>query len=551
LNSQPDAIARLNYNIDPELERIIRKCMEKDAERRYQTARELLIDLKNLKRDSESGASRISTAPRVSKRSSAMPIAIVVAVIALAAATFFLLKSKDTSEIRSLAVLPFVNSNSDPENEWLSDGITETTINSLSQIPDLKVMARSTVDRFKALDPLETGRKLKVDAVLTGTVNRQKNDLVIATELVNVSDGSLIWGKNYRNTFSDLTIVQRDISEKISDELRKKLTGNQKQEITKQFSVNPEAYELYLKGRFYWNLRGADGILKSIDYFNQAIAKDPSFSLAYSGLSLAYVVNSSPFSPEIRYQKGLEAAKKALELDPSSAEANVALGATKELELKWHEAEALYRKGIQLDPNYPTGHQWLGETLNGLGKNAEGIAELRKALEYDPLSPIINTSLGTLLYFGRHYDEAIQQFRKSIDLDKNLVLPREGLVQTLLRKKQYQEAIDEYEKLAKLEGRFKEEESGIKEVRSALLSKGEKGFWDKKLEFDLQGGMESCYEIACDYALLGQKEKAFEWLDQCAKANDRNLNDMKVDPRLDSIRNDPRFNNYLRLRNLI
>jgi serine/threonine-protein kinase len=550
LNSQPDAIARLNYNIDTELERIIRKCMEKDPERRYQTARELLIDLKNLKRDSESG-SRVTTAPRVSKRFSAIPIAIVVAVIVLAAAAFFLLKLRGTSEIRSLAVLPFVNSNSDPENEWLSDGITETTINSLSQIPDLKVMARSTVDRFKALDPLETGRKLKVDAVLTGTVNTQKNDLVIAAELVNVRDGSLIWGKNYRNTFSDLTTVQRDISEKISDELRRKLTGDQKQDITKHFSVNPEAYELYLKGRFYWNLRSADGILKSIDYFNQAIAKDPSFSRAYSGLSLAYVVNSSPFPREIRYEKGLAAAKKALELDPSSAEANVALGATKELELKWHEAETLYRKGIQLDPNYPTGHQWLGETLNTLGKNAEGIVELRKALEYDPLSPIINTSLGALLYFGKRYDESIQQFRKSIELDKNLSLPRDGLVQALLRKKQYLEAINEYENLAKLQGRFDKEENGIKEVRSAFLSRGEKGFWDKKLEFDLQNGMESCYEIVCDYALLSQKEKAFEWLDRCAKENDWNLNDMKVDPRLDSIRNDPRFTNYLRLRNLI
>ena len=549
LNSQPDAIARLNYNIDPELERIIRKCMEKDPERRYQTARELLIDLKNLKRDSESG-SKVSVALPVSKRSNVMRIVVALAVIAVAIATFFLFNLKKTSNIRSLAVLPFVNSNSDPENQWLSDGITETTINSLSQIPDLKVMARSTVDRFKSLDPIETGKKLKVDAILTGTVDRRKDDLVIAAELVNVSDGSLIWGKNYRNNFSDLTTVQRDISEKISDELRKKLTGNQKEEITKEFSVNSEAYELYLKGRFQWNLRTPDGILKSVEYFNQAIGKDPSFSRAYSGLALAYIVQSSPFPREIRYEKAVKAANKAVELDPTSGEAYVALAGTKELELKWKEAEELYRKGIQLEPNYATGHQWLGETLNSRGKMNEGISELKKALEYDPLSPIINTSLANLFYYAQRYDESVSQYRKSIELDKKLLQPREGLVQALIMKKKYLEAISEYELLAKIEGRFEEEEPAIKEVREAYIKNGEKGFWEKKLEFDLQGGTESAFEIARDYAVLGQIDKAFEWLDLCFKDRDHGLDEMKVDPRLDSLRKDPRFDKYLRLMNL-
>ena len=191
----------MNYNIDAELERIIRKCIEKDPERRYQSARELLIDLKNLKRDSESGA-RFSTTQRAPGRSNVLRIAAAAGVLAIVGAIIYFMGLRNKTEIRSLAVLPFVNSNSDPENEWLTDGITETTINSLSQIPDLKVMARSTVNRFKgkSSDPIETGRKLKVDAVLTGTVNQQKNDLVIGAELVNVSDGSLIWGKNYRNS---------------------------------------------------------------------------------------------------------------------------------------------------------------------------------------------------------------------------------------------------------------------------------------------------------------------------------------------------------------
>ena len=551
LNSQPDAIARLNYNIDAELERIIRKCIEKDPERRYQSARELLIDLKNLKRDSESGA-RTPTTPRAPGRSNILRIVAAAGALAIVGALIYFTSLRNKTEIRSLAVLPFVNSNSDPENEWLTDGITESTINSLSQIPDLKVMARSTVSRFKgkSSDPLEAGKKLKVDAVLTGTVDQQKNDLVIGAELVNVSDGSLIWGKNYRNNISDLSIVQRDISEKISDELRKKLSGEQKQEIAKEFSVNPQAYELYLKGRFNWNLRSPDGIIKSIDYFNQAIQKDPSFARAYAGLSLAYVVRSSPFSREIRYEKAVGPANKAVELDPSSAEAYVALGGTKELQWKWKEAEQLYRKATELEPNYPTAHQWLGETLNTLGKSDEGIREVKKALEYDPLSPIINTSLAHILYFARRYDEAIAQYRTSIELDPKMQHPREGLVQTLLIKKQYSEAISEYEELARMTGTYDQQKNVIKEVRDAFQAEGEKGFWQKKLELDLRGGIESAFDIAWDYASLGKIDQSFEWLTKAIEIRDPGLDEIEVDPRFDSLRSDPRFKNCLRSMNL-
>lgn len=547
LNSQPDAIARLNYNIEPELERIIRKCMEKDPERRYQTAHELLIDLKNLKRDSESGQ-QISAIQRRPAKINKIAIALGLGILAVALAGYFLFLGKSKNEIKSLAVLPFVNS--DSENEWLTDGITETTINSLSQIPDLKVMARSTVNRFKTSDPLETGKKLKVDAVLTGSVDRQNNDLVIAAELVNVKDGSLIWGKNYRNNFSDLTIVQRDISEKISDELRQKLTGNQKQEIAKDFNVNPEAYELYLKGRFHWNLRTQDGIRKAVEYFNQAIEKDPSFSRAYAGLALAYIVRVSPFDEEIKYERGVAAANKAAELDPSSAEAYAALGGIKELRRNWSDAEQQYRKAIQLEPNYATAHQWLGETLAARGSIEEGISELRKALEYDPLSPIINTSLATVLYYARRYDDAISQYRKSIELDRNLPQPREGLVRLLVVKKQYLEAIREYEQFAKLDGRFEREESGINEIRNAFLTNGEKGFWQKKLELNLREGDHLAFEIMWDYANLSEIDKAFEWMDKVIQLNDQSINEMKVDPIMDPLRGDPRFKKYLQILNL-
>ncbi|MCI0441687.1 tetratricopeptide repeat protein, partial [bacterium] len=404
-----------------------------------------------------------------------MRYAIVIAILAIAIASIFYFRYAKRTEIRSLAVLPFVNSNQDPSKAWLTDGITETTINSLSQIPDLKVMARSTVDRYKGkeLDPLKAGRDLKVDAVLIGNISQQGNDLVIGAELVKVDDGSLIWGENYRNKISDLVSMQRTISEKISDELHARLTGEQKKIISKQFAVNPEAYELYLKGRFFWNRQDEEDIKKAIVFFQQAISKDPNYALAYVGLADCYVVRSSPFSREVRLEKGSAAANKALELEPTLAEAYVSLGATKELKWDWSSAEKLYRKAIQLNPNYPTAHQWLSEILIQSGRTDEGLIESRRALEMDPLSTIMNVSLAGNLYFARKFDESIAQCRKTIELDPDSFMPRERLIQALLEKRQYLDAVSEYVKLVKIYGTYEKEAADIETVKQEYFTLGE------------------------------------------------------------------------------
>ena len=554
LNSQPEAIARFNYNIDPALEHIIRKCMEKDPDRRYQSARELLIDLKNLKRDTESSP-RTEFRGVVSKQKSLMRYAIVIAILAVAIAAIFYFRYAKRSEIRSLAVLPFVNSNQDPSKSWLTDGITETTINSLSQIPDLKVMAHSTVDRYKGktLDPQKAGRDLKVDAVLTGNVSQQGNDLVIGAELVKVDDGSLIWGENYRNKISDLVSMQRTISEKISHELRTRLTGEQTKVISKQFSVNPEAYELYLKGRFFWNKRNEDDIRKAIELFQQAINKDPNYALAYVGLADCYVVKSAPFSREVRLQKGNEAANKALELQPTLAEAYVSSGAAKELEWDWKGAEKLYRKAIELNPNYPTAHQWLSEILVQSGRIDEGLAESHRALELDPLATIMNVSLAANLYFARRFDESIAQCRKTIELDPESELPRNRLIEGLLMKKHFTEAFSEYEKLTKMLGVYDKESAAIEAVKNEYSTLGEEGFWKKKLEFDLQNlshGEGSYYNIAINYSMLRENDAAFFWLEKSVKSRELQLDELKVDPRMDPIQSDPRFKDFLHRVNL-
>lgn len=555
LNSQPEAIGRFNYNIDPALENIIRKCMEKDADRRYQSARELLIDLKNLKRDTESGSRpQLQAQPA---RKNILPyalIAIVLAAVVIGGLYYF--RYAKRSEIRSLAVLPFVNTNANPENEWLGDGITETTINSLSQIPDLKVMARSTVDRYKgkSFDPQKAGKDLKVDAVLTGNVSQQGDDVVIGTELVKVEDGSLIWGENYRNKISDLVSMQRTISEKISDELHARLTGEQKKVISHQFSVNPEAYQLYLKGRFFWNKRGEDDIKKAVELFQQAINKDPSYALAYVGLADCYVVKSAPYSREVRLEKGAAAANKALELEPTLAEAYVSLGAVKELDWNWKDAERLYRKAIELNPNYPTAHQWLGEILVQSGRIEEGLNENHKALELDPLSTIMNVSLAANLYYARKFDESIAQCRKTMELDPESFMPRERLIQNLLEKKEFDEGFSEYEKLTKIYETYEEEKADIEAVKEDYLKLGEEGFWKKKLEFDLKNfkkGQGTYYNIAVNYAMLRENDAAFALLGKSIELRESQVDQIKVDPRMDPLRSDPRFNDLLRKVNLL
>jgi eukaryotic-like serine/threonine-protein kinase len=562
LNAQPEAIARFNYNIDPELERIIRKCMEKDPERRYQSARELLIDLKNLKRDSESGhsTSNVRASQRHARGRRGAPallwLAGILLLLGLAAGIFYYLRNARGSDIRSLAVLPFANVNGNPNEEWLSDGITENTINSLSQLPELKVMARSTVFRYKNqnLDPQKIGNELKVDAVLTGTMNEKGNDLVVNAELVNVRDGSQIWGHQYNRKTSDIMQVQKELSQDISEKLRSKLTGEEKQKISKDYTQNAKAYQLYMKGRYHWNKRTGDGIKKGIEYFQQAIDLDPTFALAYAGLADSYLINSAPFSPEERLLRGKAAAEKSYELDPLLAEAQASMGATKEEMWEWDEAEKFYRKALLTNPNYATAHQWLGELLAHHGKFDEAIAEGEKAIELDPLSLIINTSLGTTYYLARDYDLAIQQSIKTIELFPNSTLPYPTLIDSYAQKKMIPEVFQAEENLLRAEGAWERDKEKLEKVRQIYLKSGEKAMWKEVLDIHLesyQRGDSSPWDIAQDYANVGDRDQTIQWLQKSVAARDPGIGEIMVKPKFDKLHSDPRFQELLRKMNLV
>src|SRR5262249_6088987 len=355
ISEAPDAIARFNYKVDPEFERIVRKCLEKDTDRRYQSARDLLIDLRNSKRDAQSGS---LTSMKLSNFLSRFAM-ILIALVAIGA-IFYYWRSNHNAAIQSVAVLPFVDSTASPDTEYLSDGITEATINTLSRLPALKVMARSTVFRYRGSkdDPQRIGRELKVDAVVTGTMNRQAQALVIDAELVNVQDGSQIWGQQYTGNVSDVLTLQQNIGQQISEQVRPHLTGEQQKALTQKVTTSPQAYQLYLQGRFYWNKRTPEGFMKAIDYFNQAIEKDPDYALAYAGIADCYVTEGSPFPYELRVAKAQQAVEKALELDDSLAEAHTSKAAALSWILDWKGAEREFQRAIRLNPNYPTAHQW-------------------------------------------------------------------------------------------------------------------------------------------------------------------------------------------------
>jgi eukaryotic-like serine/threonine-protein kinase len=464
LDAQPAPALRLNPDLPPELDRIINKALEKDRDLRYQNAADLRADLSRLKRDLDSGRSSpaevaeapatISSAKVTAAGGSRWPLwgGLALLLVVIAVGAYWLRPRAEANKVSSIAVLPFVNATADPNNEYLSDGLTESLISTLSQLPGMKVMARSTVFRFKNSqeDPQKVGQTLQVAAVLTGRITQHGDELGIHAELVNSADGSEIWGAQYSRKQVDITQVQSDITRDVSKSLHVQVSGEEQQKLGKAGTSNPEAYRLYLEGRQQWAGRTQQGLKKSIELFQQAIAADPNYALAYAGLSDTYNVAPS-YDIGIDSKPALaladDASRKAVQLDGSLSETHTARAAVLADACRWSEAESEFRRAIEINPNNASAHYFYAFTLLMPETRVdEALAEFRTALSLDPLSPIINTNYGWTLMVAHRYPESLAQFQKVIQQDPNFGPAHFKMSHLYASMGRYAEAVGELQK---------------------------------------------------------------------------------------------------------
>ena len=459
------------------------------------------------------------------------------------------------SDTHSLAVLPFVNVGPDASADYLCDGITESIIASLSQLSQLRVMAYSTVFRYKGMnvDPRDVGQGLGVHSIVTGRVLRLNGKLTITTELVDVMTGFQLWGEHYDREPSDLLIMQHEIAREISENLRLRLTGEQKRLLAKRHTDSTEAYHLYLQGRYNWNKRTPSGTAKAVDYFEQAIRLDPHYALAYAGLADSYnlMAGNSGLPPRETFPKAKAAALKALEMDNTLAEAHTSLSLVRYLfDWEWAAAEQGFQRAIELNPNYATAHHWYGEYLVLSRRFDEGYQELIQARELDPLSLPINADIGQYYFFTRQYERAIEQLNRVFDLEPNFVRALALLGWTFEQMERFDEAIAKFEQATALSGSRTLIVAGLGHAHAVSGNRAEAVKILEALKEQASRLYVSPYEIAVIHAALDENERAFDCLEQACDDHSVWLSWLEVDPRLDTLRADVRFHNLLaRVRN--
>jgi serine/threonine-protein kinase len=594
IREPPPSIASFNPNAPADLQRIVRRCLAKDPDERYQNIKDVALELKEVRREfderaltqkatvptlvgeaktlfredatrirSTTGATTASDNSASTRASSAefivseikqhkvaasliVLLAIIVIGVAAIGVRSYIHARNSEHAVESIAVIPFVNENNDSNIEWVSDGLTESIINSLTQLPNLKVIARSSVFRYKGkeADPIVVGKELGVRAVLTGRVQQRGDTMFISAELVDVRDDKQLWGDQYERKLSDMLSVQRDIAREITNNLRPTLSGVEQTRANKQYTANPEAYQLYLQGRFYWNKRTGPDFDKAIGFFQEAISKDPNYALAYTGLADSYALKVAYTSESARavMPNAKTAAQKALALDENLAEAHASLGQILQYyDYDFPAAEKEYRRAIELNPNYASAHQWFAEQLSSLGRIDEALREIRRALELDPFSPIMNRVYADIYVDGRRYDEAIEQYKKAIEIDPNFPITRYFYGRSYEAKGMYDQALEQYEAFAKI-GRYGLDD--IARSREAYRKSGWKGYLQTSTEQirpRADKGEVPAFVMASFYARLGDSDETMKWLQRCYDERDFRVALIGVSFEFDSMRSDPRF----------
>jgi serine/threonine-protein kinase len=549
LDAEPPSLAQTGKKIPAELEQIVRHCLRKKPEERYQSARDLAADLKAI----TGGGGQAITAPAIKRRPSVawLAAALLIVLVGLGAWLYFSIWRE--SAIDSLAVLPLVNAGGSADAEYLSDGITDSLINSLSALPQLRVMARSTVFTYKGkeVDPRLVGKDLNVRAVLTGRVVQRGDNLIIGAELVNSADGTRLWGDQFTRKLADVLSVQEEIVRQITARLRLSLTGEQQKQLSKRHTVAPEAHQFYLKGRYQWSKSDETGLKNSIELYNRAIDIDPNYALAYAGLADSYFFMSNLFMPpKEAIPRSQAAAKKALEIDETLAEAHAALAmASANYDWQWVEGERDFKRAIELNPGYAPVHNQYGIFLIYLKRFDEAQREMDRASELDPLSPYIHVGTAWPALFSRRYDAAIARLQRIVALNPDFSNGHINLGWAYAAKGAYEEAISAFTKAKQFDPAWY-----ITAYLGNVYARAGKPEQGRKALAELQERAKrehvSNYGFALIHAGLGEKDQAFAALQKSFDARDEYAISINVDPMVDSLRSDPRFADLLRRLNL-
>ncbi len=588
LDGTPTSAIRLNPDLPPKLGDIIDKCLEKDRNLRFQHASEIRTDLQRLKRDSDTGRSAIypdrptqsdhshSAGMPSSARPSSLGLPeasdsaiavgliarhkktligfaslVLLAILALGLGTYRWFESHSNSALDSLAVLPFTNVMADPNAGYISDGLTESLISSLSQLPNLSVRSRSAVFRYKSkdVDPQKAAADLQVEAVVTGRVTQQGDSLLVSAELTDARTNRNLWSEQYSRKVSDVLSVQREIAAEISAHLREHLTGEQKAKLSNGGTSDPEAYQLYLKGRFYWEKRTPEALAKSRDFFTQAIAEDPNYANAYVGLADYWGVVGDyvpmPLSEILPQVKA--AASKALELDETLPAAHTALGQAHYLAWEWADWRKEFERAMELDPNFANAHHWYGLQSTWIGNYQEGIQHLKRAVELEPLNLKFNDNLGQGFMNARMDDRALEQYKKTIEMDPNFAGTHGDLSTYYRYQSRYDLWLSEWRQTALLND-DRDDLARQEEVARVYARAGYKAAVARGIEFLKQSATHTYLDpgvVAMEYGFLGDKEETFLWLEKAYAARSELVSMLKTSRCFDFLRSDPRYADLL------
>jgi len=556
LHHPPIPPRAVSSKISPELERIVLKCLEKDPDNRYQSAKDLEVDLRQLTTVGTTGLASSAKSARSSQRRTILWIGFGVALLALilGAAWDRFSKGARPSQIRSLAVLPLENLSQDPEQEYFADGMTDAVITDLAKIGALRVISRTSVMRYKRTQKSvpEIASELKVDAVVEGSIERSENRVRITAQLIRAASEEHLWAEAYDRDLHDVLRVQEEIAKSIAREIQVKLTPQEQALLTKERPMDPEVYELYLKGRYFWNKRTEETTAKAISLFNQAIEKDPAYASAYSGLADCYILYGISFdvgsrSPAEAMLPAKAAAEKAVQLDPALADGHNSLAYTKLIyDWDWRGSEAEFKRALELNPGLASAHHWYAHFLLASGRQDEALTESMRSLNLDQLSPIMHTHLGWHYTYSRQYDSGLNYLQKALELDPNYSLAYWYLGWVLEQQGKYPEAL---QALSKAQEHLKSNTALAADIGHVYATSGDKASALRVLNQLRESSRQTYvnpFEIALIYVALGRKNEALDWLEKAFAERSDLMIYLNVDPRLDAIRSVPRFANLAR-----